>query len=159
MGPIIPRGSKIPAKIRSVFRLVAGRSSARLAIAVSSRVIVSCSKSHDRPSTFWPLLPIFRPRDDFAYVTFSVETGSSFTSSIRSCLIFSLTLGSLVSHFLSLNPPVCHPVDSFAIQIDNFTRRGSAPHEIIHVERINQFLHELGINCHKLRNMMPQGCI
>ena len=105
MGPIIPRGSKIPAKSRSVFRLVAGRSSARLAIAVSSRVIVSCSKSHDRPSTFWPLLPIFRPRDDFAYVTFSAETGSSFTSSIRSFLIFSLTLGSLVSHFLSLNPP------------------------------------------------------
>ena len=105
MGPIIPKGSKIPAKSRNVFRLVAGKSFARLAITVSSRVIVSSSKSHDRPSTFWPLLPIFRPRDNFAYVTFSTDTGLRFTSSIRSFFILSLTLASLVSHFLSLNPP------------------------------------------------------
>lgn len=47
----------------------------------------------------WPLLPIFRPRDDFMYVTFSADTGSFFTSLIKSFFILSLTLASLVSHF------------------------------------------------------------
>ena len=105
MGPIISRGSKIPAKSRSVFRLVAGKSFERWQL----RSVRGLSYLPQNPMTdpvpfgrYFPSSGLEMTLRTWHFqltpVTFHIIDQIFF-------LILSLTLASLVSHFLSLNPP------------------------------------------------------